>query len=184
MILQAVTILLRNSITLVILPLDKIGYEQQEYIESIGGRPYFLNAETMSDDRLEDIKALKFSHVLMSPEMAIGQKFKDVMTDPRVKEAMALVVVDEAHLVAQWGRDFRPAYSMLYQIRSRLSSRVPWFVCSATIDEKTLEQVKRHISFPEDVRVLRSSIEDRRLCIGSVGYHRTRGRSTWPCAFS
>jgi hypothetical protein len=46
MILQAVSVLLQKSITIVILPLDQIGNEQSEYIRQIGGIPCFLSCLT------------------------------------------------------------------------------------------------------------------------------------------
>jgi superfamily II DNA helicase RecQ len=46
MVLQAVSLLLQRSITLVILPLNQIGNEQFEFIRQIGGIPCFVNGET------------------------------------------------------------------------------------------------------------------------------------------
>jgi hypothetical protein len=72
MILQAASILIRKSITLVVLPLNQIGLEQAEYITRIGGRPCLLNADTISAKVLADIRNGKYTHVLISPELAIG----------------------------------------------------------------------------------------------------------------
>lgn len=49
----------------------------------------------MSNDRLNEVKAGRYTHVLMSPEMALENTAKD----PEFKKALALVVVDEVHLV-------------------------------------------------------------------------------------
>src|SRR5256714_2022472 len=111
MILQAVSILTRKSITVVVLPLDQIGQEQAEYITRIGGRPCFLNADTISARVLADIRDGKYPHILISPELAISDKFHATAIDPVFKERLGLVVVDEAHLVSQWGRDFRTDYA-------------------------------------------------------------------------
>jgi len=46
MILQAVSVLLQKSVTIVILPLDQIDNEQPDYIRKIGGIPCFLNRDT------------------------------------------------------------------------------------------------------------------------------------------
>jgi hypothetical protein len=54
MILQAVSILIYNSITVVVLPLNQIGQEQAEYITRIGGTPCFLNADTISAEILQE----------------------------------------------------------------------------------------------------------------------------------
>ena len=100
MILQAASILIRKSITLVVLPLNQIGLEQAEYITRIGGRPCLLNADTISAKVLTDIQNGKYTHVLISPELAIGDKFHATAINPVFKERLGLVVIDEAHLVS------------------------------------------------------------------------------------
>lgn len=165
MILQAVSLLLAKSITLVIIPLDRIGTEQTKYIEDIGGRPCFLNGETFSSRLLEEIKAGKFTHILLSPELAISDKFCQTAIHSSFQERLALVVVDEVHLVMQWGKDFRTDYARLHQLRSLFGRDVPWFACSATLDEKSLRAVTEGLGFQKDVEILRTSINRPELLI-------------------
>jgi superfamily II DNA helicase RecQ len=165
MILQAVSLLLDKSITLVVLPLNQIGVEQANYIENIGGRPCFLNRETFSSELLDRIQAGKFTHVLLSPELAISGKFRPTAIHPGFRDRLALVVVDEAHLVAQWGKNFRTDYARLHQLRSLFGSEVPWFACSATLDMETLHVVIEGLGFPKDVEILRTSINRPELLI-------------------
>ena len=80
MILQAVSVLIHKSITVVVLPLNQIGQEQAEYISRIGGTPCFLNADTISVEILTDIRNGKYTHILISPELAIGDKFHTIAT--------------------------------------------------------------------------------------------------------
>ena len=143
MILQAVSILISRSITVVVLPLDQIGKEQAEYITRIGGRPCFLNADTINARVLADVRNGKYTHVLISPELAISDKFHATAIDPVFKERLGLVVVDEAHLVLQWGRDFRTAYARLGQLRSLFGGHVPWFACSATLTPRRSRHSRR-----------------------------------------
>lgn len=124
MILQAVSLLIRKSTTVVVLPLDQVGLEQTEYIARIGGRPFFLNADTISMKVLTDIQNGKHTHVLISPELAISDKFHATAIHPAFKERLGLVVIDEAHLVSQWGRSFRTAYARLGQLRSLFGSHI------------------------------------------------------------
>ena len=165
MILQAVSLLLAKSITLVVLPLNQIGVEQANYIESIGGRACFLNRETLSSELLDRIQAGTFTHVLLSPELAISDKFRPTALHPSFRDRLALVIVDEAHLVAQWGKDFRTDYARLHQLRSLFGRDIPWFACSATLDIKTLHAVIDGLGFQKDVKVLRTSINRPELLI-------------------
>jgi len=158
MILQAVSLLLRKSIAVVVLPLDQVGLEQTEYITRIGGRPFFLNADTISMKVLTNIQNGKYTHVLISPELAISDKFHATAIHPAFKERLSLVVIDEAHLVSQWGRGFRTSYARLGQLRSLFGSHVPWFACSATLDDEALAKLKEGAGFEDDVTIMRRSI--------------------------
>jgi superfamily II DNA helicase RecQ len=99
MMLQAVSILLRKSMTIVILPLDQIGNEQSEYIRQIGGIPCFLNRDTISPKLLREVQQRRFTHILISPKLSISDDFRPVASSPSFKQDVSLVVVDEAHLV-------------------------------------------------------------------------------------
>ena len=165
MLLQAVSLLLEKAITLIVLPLNQIGIEQTEYIRSLGGRPCFLNADTTSAELLEEVKAAKYTHVLLSPELAIGDKFRAVACHPQFRERLRLVAIDEAHLVAHWGRAFRTDYARMQQLRALLGKNVPWFACSATLDQATLETVKQGCGFLPDVKIQRTSINRPELVL-------------------
>ena len=100
MILQAVSILTRKSTTVVVLPLNQIRQEQAKYITCISGRPCFLNADTISSKVLTNIQNGKYTHILISPELAIGDKFYATAINLVFKERLSLVVIDEAYLVS------------------------------------------------------------------------------------
>lgn len=125
MILQAVSVLLNKSVSIIILPLDEIGKEQAEYIKQIGGKLCFLNADTISDKLLEEVGDAKYTHILMSPELAVSEQLRKTILKPRFKDRIALVVIDEAHLVAQWGIKFRTDYLRLNLLRTLLGREIP-----------------------------------------------------------
>ena len=175
MILQAVSVLIRKSTTVVVLPLDQVGLEQTEYITRIGGRPIFLNADTISMKVLTDIQNGKYTHILISPELAISDKFHATAIHPGFKERLGLVVIDEAHLVSQWGRSFRTEYARLGQLRALFGSHVPWFACSATLDDEALKKLKEGAGFEDDVTIMRTSIDRTELVI-RIGWIPTKSR--------
>ncbi|OXV06958.1 hypothetical protein Egran_05276, partial [Elaphomyces granulatus] len=65
----------------------------------------------------------------------------------------------------QWGKDFRTDYARLHQLRSLFGRDVPWFACSATLDEKSLRAVTEGLGFQKDVEILRTSINRPELLI-------------------
>ena len=159
LILQAVSVLLRKSTSIIMLPLDQIGHEQAAYISRIGGKPCFLNRDTINDKLLKEVESGCFTHVLLSPEIAVGDDFQQIAATPEFKSRVSMVVVDEAHLVKQWGTKFRPAYAQLNVLRSLLGSAIPWFACSATLHRSTLNDLKQNISFQSNVKIQRTSID-------------------------
>lgn len=164
MILQAASILRQKSLTVIIVPLDQIGADQAAVIKRIGGEPLFLNAKTINGKELEKLQKGVYTHVLISPELAISDRFRQTATTAAFQKLIGLVVVDEAHLVSQWGKDFRPSYSRLNQLRSILGS-VPWFACSATLDSATLNSLMKNIDFSPNVKIKRTSINRPELLI-------------------
>jgi superfamily II DNA or RNA helicase len=165
MILQALSVLVDKSITIVILPLDQIGKEQQQYIERIGGRPCFLNADNISKELLREIEAARYTHLLMSPELANSQRLRGVLEAPKFKDQVSLIVIDEAHLVEQWGVKFRIDYARLNELRVVIGRQVPWFACSATLAPLTLKAIIKGIGFDADIKVQRTSIDRPELLL-------------------
>jgi superfamily II DNA helicase RecQ len=114
----------------------------------------------------------------MSPELAVSDRLRKMILEPRFKDRLALVVVDEAHLVQLWGIKFRSDYAQLNLLRSLLGRQVPWYVCSATLDSSTLKAVIKGIDLDADIKILRTSI-DRPELLHQVGIIPERTRKKY-----
>jgi len=57
---------------------------------------------------------------------------------------IALIAVDEAHCISQWGHDFRPEYVALKQVRDRFPG-VPLIALTATADPHTREDIREKL---------------------------------------
>ncbi|KAJ5567194.1 hypothetical protein N7535_006500 [Penicillium sp. DV-2018c] len=165
---QAVSLLVKESIAIVVLRFNQTGVEQAECISNLGGKPCILNADTMTDKLLEEVKACKYTHVLLSPALELHDKFRLMAIQPKFQERLSLVAVDDAHLVARWGRNFREGPGQLVQLRILTGHDVPWLACSATLDQATLEKVRGRCAFSPEVKVHRTSINRPELALREV----------------
>lgn len=71
------------------------------------------------------------------------------------KMEVALVAVDEAHCISEWGYDFRPAYLKISRLREWLPG-VPFLAVTATATSLVLEDIKLHLKLDEP-KVFRGS---------------------------
>ena len=73
-------------------------------------------------------------------------------------DSLALVAIDELHLVSEWG-EFRPQYRLLHLLRARVDLCVPFLGVSATLDFTVLQDVKEAAGFDNDIFVERTSMD-------------------------
>ena len=148
MVMQAVSLLIPESVTLVILPLNEIANDQERVITEVGGFVLVLNSDTPNRiKRIEEARIGKYTHIILSPELAISNELRKLFTDSVFRQKLALIAVDEGHLVRTWGEDFREAYQQLGHVRSLLHDSAPWFTCSATLDKDTMDDVIDSMGF-------------------------------------
>ena len=62
------------------------------------------------------------------------------------KRRISLLVVDEAHVISQWGKDFRPAYSLLTNVVLRLRPH-QILAFTATASEQTIRDIRTCLFF-------------------------------------
>ncbi len=113
--------MMMKGITFVISPLISLMQDQVEEVEGTEVTATLLNSQISQDEyrqRLRDIERQKYKIVYLAPERLTQDRFLLWMkTLP-----LAMVVVDEAHCISQWGGDFRFAYSQIGRRVDRLAS--------------------------------------------------------------
>jgi len=122
-----------GGVTLVISPLIALMKDQVDAMEEVGIRATFLNSSLTTEERRERVRGLRegaFELVYASPEgleASVGAALSQV--------ELALIAVDEAHCISQWGHDFRPAYRNLAGLKIRFGrgpAPVPVLALTAT----------------------------------------------------
>lgn len=124
-----------NVVTLVIEPLKALMSDQVNGMKARGIKSVAaINSDISFDERQSELNRVRrgeVSIVYLSPELLLSSNIDDILGGRR----LGLVVVDEVHTVASWGRDFRPDYWYLGTYLAKLRKRgmlFPVFCLTAT----------------------------------------------------
>jgi ATP-dependent DNA helicase RecQ len=132
--------MLRPGVGLVISPLIALMHDQVAALRAAGVAAARLDSTVASDARRQWLQAArdgKLDLLYVSPEGLFAQGFLDHLeTCP-----IALIAIDEAHCVSQWGHDFRPDYRALGQLADRFPG-APRMAVTATADLKTQSDIR------------------------------------------
>jgi ATP-dependent DNA helicase RecQ len=131
--------LLREGLTVVVSPLIALMRNQVAQLRSYGVAAAALNsANDAAENRdiLDGIARAQLRLVYVAPERL--SKPETVALFKRAKVAM--LAVDEAHCISQWGHDFRPDYLALGAIQAELGS-VQTVALTATADTATRSDI-------------------------------------------
>ena len=125
--------LLMEGITLVVSPLISLMRDQVSALVQNGVRGAYLNSSlSWSQYRaaLRNAKAGVYKIIYVAPERLLTPEFLDFAKSAPI----AMVTIDEAHCVSQWGQDFRPSYLSIPEFIGALPQRpvVSAFTATAT----------------------------------------------------
>ncbi|MEO5972044.1 MAG: ATP-dependent DNA helicase RecQ, partial [Sphingomicrobium sp.] len=81
----------------------------------------------------------------VAPERATTEGFRRMIE----RERLALIAIDEAHCVSEWGHDFRPDYRLLRDLLDDHRG-VPRLALTATADKRTQADILTQLGIPKD----------------------------------
>ncbi len=149
------------GLTLVVSPLIALMDDQ---VDALGARGIMAAALHSGHDELEQravvaqILTGKLDLLYVSPERAVLAGFRRLLARTKV----ALLAVDEAHCISQWGHDFRPEYLALGALRAEL--RVPCIALTATATPEVAGEIEARLGLTTPAKV-RGSFLRRNLCL-------------------
>lgn len=135
-----------EGMTLIVSPLISLMRDQATKLTEAGIANAVLNS-ALSASELHDAMDALARHALrmlfVTPERLVDPEFLAQLQALDVPE-LALVVVDEAHCISQWGHDFRPAYVELIQA-IKLLGRPPILALTATATPAVMTDIMREL---------------------------------------
>jgi len=124
--------------TIVISPLIALMNDQVGGLTARGIAAAAIHSHQEPDEQRAVIGRLlrgELTVLYVSPERAVLPSFKDLLSRARI----AMLAIDEAHCVSQWGHDFRPEYMRLRELREVID--VPTIALTATATPRVLAEV-------------------------------------------
>ena len=137
-----------RGVTLVVSPLIALMHDQVGALEEAGVHAAFLNSTLDSDDarRIErELLAGRLPLLYAAPERILTPRFLAMLDSLHARGLLALVAIDEAHCVSQWGHDFREEYLGLSALHERYPG-VPRIALTATADAHTRADIVERLA--------------------------------------
>jgi ATP-dependent DNA helicase RecQ len=132
--LPAVVLGERGGVTLVVSPLIALMKDQVDSLMQRSVPAVALTSSAGPEEQrniLEGIRAGMYTLVYVAPERFRSPRFVDALR--AIASRIALVAIDEAHCISEWGHDFRPDYRRLGDVVRQLGApRVAAFTATAT----------------------------------------------------
>lgn len=136
--------LCREGVGIVVSPLIALMEDQVTALRELGVKAAALHSGLDYSDLRRahnDLTNGDLDLVYVAPERLMTEEFLNILDDVQ----LALIAIDEAHCLSQWGHDFRPEYRELSILRTRYPS-VPCIAVTATADAPTRKDILERLN--------------------------------------
>jgi ATP-dependent DNA helicase RecQ len=152
--------LAREGVALVISPLIALMEDQLNTLKAKGIKAMGLFGRLSDEDLIRQLDNADFGGyqiLYLSPE----RLRRELVLERISRIEVALIAIDEAHCISQWGFDFRPAYLDCVKLRD-LHPDVPVAALTATATPEVLEDIRNLLRL-EQATLFKDSIERKNI---------------------
>ncbi len=144
-----------GGLTVVVSPLISLMADQVGALIQCGVAASCLNSTLGADEQesvLLGIASGALTLVYVAPERLDDERFLRAAT----ARGVALLAVDEAHCISQWGNDFRPSYQRIIEFIQALPTRPPVMALTATATRRVREDIAAALGLADPFSVVAS----------------------------
>lgn len=163
--------------TIIVSPLLALMRNQIESARRLG-----IVAETMNSTNADDWQAVtqrvlhnQIDCLLISPERLANDEFIETVLKP-VADRIALMVIDEAHCISDWGHDFRPDYRRIVKILRQLPANTPVLGTTATANNRVVADIQTQLG---NIQIQRGQLSRDSLALQTMVLPDQASRLAW-----
>ena len=164
--------------SLLISPLLSLMRNQIAAAERIGVRAATINSNNTGDWRLVEAQARnnQVDILLVSPERLANDNFRENFL-PDIAGRVAMLVIDEAHCISDWGHDFRPDYRRIERIARSLPPNVQILGTTATANNRVLDDLAEVLG--PNIQIMRGDLNRPSLLLQTIKLPSRVERLAW-----
>lgn len=136
--------LLFKGITIVISPLISLMKDQVDTLKLLGIKSVYINS-TLSREEYSDamyrIRSGNVKIIYIAPERLANEKFVAFIK----KLDIAMIAVDEAHCISQWGHDFRKSYLEIPNFVKKIGKPIQMLALTATATSEVRQDIEEKL---------------------------------------
>lgn len=163
---------------LLISPLLALMRNQIAAAERMGARAATINSDNQDEWAVIEAAILddEVDILLISPERLANERFTTEVL-ARMADRIALLVIDEAHCISDWGHDFRPHYRLLERIVRTLPPNLRLLATTATANNRVMDDLRSVLG--PDLDVSRGELNRPSLVLQTIRLPNQAERLAW-----
>ena len=142
-----------------------------------------VRAETINSDNQQGWREVEASMrrnevdiLLVSPERFANERFRDGVL-AEIADRIALIVVDEAHCISDWGHDFRPHYRLIERMLHILPPNLRLLATTATANDRVLQDLAEILG--PNLEISRGDLSRSSLALQTIRMSSQAERLAW-----